>query len=106
SRGDGARPSGGELGEGVGGKEGEEGVEVDAVTELGVGDVVGKREEEQRQGHEDGEGAHAVAEEEDKAGETEDGGKESVELKDRRAARIAGSRPEAEAAAQAETDEN
>jgi len=84
-----ARPSGGELGDGVGGKEGEEGVEVDAVTELGVGDVVGKREEEQRQGQEDGEGAHPVAVEEDKAGESEQGGEESVELIDGRAVETA-----------------
>ena len=92
-----ARPAGGELGgelgDGVGGQEGEEGVEVEAVAELGVGDVVGKREEEQGQGHEDGEGAHAVAVEEDKAGEPEQGGEESVELIDGRAVQHCRSRP-------------
>ena len=92
-----ARPAGGELGDelgdGVGGKKGEEGVEVDAIAELGVGDVVGKREEKQRQGHEAGEGAHPVAVEEEKAGEPEQGGEESVELIDGRADRTAGSRP-------------
>jgi len=87
------------LGDGVGGQEGEEGVDVEAVTELCVGDVVGKREEEQGEGHEDGKGPHAVAIEEGKAGETEQRSEERVEFIDQRGARTARSRPEAEAAA-------
>ena len=94
------------MGDGVGGQEGEEGVDVEAVTELGVGDVVGKREEEQGEGHEDGKGPHAVAIEEGKSGETEDGGEECVEFIDARGARTACSRPEAEAAAEGETKED
>ncbi len=101
-----ARPAGGELGDGVGGQEGEERIDVESVTELGVGDVVGKREEKQGEGHEDGKGPHAVAVEEDKAGEAEDGGEERVKFIDARAAHAARSRPEAETAAEAETKED
>ena len=98
-------PVGGELGDGVGGQQGEQRIEIEAVAKLRVGDVVGKRKEEQGQGHEEGEGRHAVAVEKDKAGEPEQGCQERVEFIETRRVHIAGPRPEAEAAAEGEIEE-
>ena len=95
----------GDLGDRVSRQDGQERVDVEAIAEFGVRDVVGKWEEQQWQSHQDRKPARPLAVDQDQAGEAEHGRKQGVKLVDEGAISVAGARPEAISPPHAEIEE-